>query len=83
MSGSHFILQTSKFLFINVTAMTFGQGYPKVTQYISQTHTFFVPNILGLAQAVLTREAKVIAAAAAADADAAAETNGRIKTGVT
>ena len=47
----------------------------------SQTYTFFVLNILGLAQTVLTWEAKVIAAAAAADtdADAAAETNWKHK----
>ena len=45
----------------------------------SQTHTFFVPNIKGLAQTVLAWEAKVIAAAAAADADAAAETNWKHK----
>ena len=48
----------------------------------SQTYTFFVPNISGEAQTVLTWEAKVIAAAAAAadaDADAAAETNWKHK----
>ena len=39
-----------------------------------QTHIFFVPNILGLAQMVLTWEAKVVAVAAdGADADAAAD----------
>ena len=37
---------------------------------IPQTHTFFVPNIKGLAQTVLTWEGKVFAAAADADADA-------------
>ena len=37
---------------------------------IPQTHIFFVPNIKGLAQTVLTWEGKVFAAAAA-DADAA------------
>ena len=35
MSGSHFIAQTSKFLLINTTAMTFGQGHGQVIQYIS------------------------------------------------
>ena len=45
MSGSRFILQTSKFLFINATAVTLGQGERKVIQYISQTYTFFVPNM--------------------------------------
>ena len=35
MSGSHFIAQTSKFLLINATAVTLGQGHGKVIQYIS------------------------------------------------
>ena len=35
MSGSHFIAQTSKFLLIDVTAVTLGQGHGKVIQYIS------------------------------------------------
>ena len=35
MSGSHFIAQKSKFLLINATAMTLGQGHGKVIQYIS------------------------------------------------
>ena len=34
-SGSHFISQTSKFLLINATAVTLGQGNQKVIQYIS------------------------------------------------
>ena len=38
---------------------------------IPQTHIFFVPNIKGLAQTVLTWEGKVFAVADAADADAA------------
>ena len=67
-------------MFINVTAVTLGQGQPTVNQYIFQTYTFFVLNIEGLAQTVLTWEAKVVEAAAAdpdadADADADAETN--------
>ena len=42
----------------------------------SQTYMFIVPNILGLAETVLTWEAKVIAVAVAdADTNAAAETN--------
>ena len=32
LSGSYFILQASKFLFINVTAVTLGQGHQKVIQ---------------------------------------------------
>ena len=35
MSGSHFIAQTSKFLLIEATAVTLGQGQGKVIQYIS------------------------------------------------
>ena len=35
MSDSHFIMQTSKFLLIDATATTFGQGHVKGIQYIS------------------------------------------------
>ena len=37
MSGSHFIVQTSKFLLIDVTAVNLGQGqgHEKVIEYIS------------------------------------------------
>ena len=35
MSGSPFIAQTSKFMLIYATAVTLGQGYGKVVQYIS------------------------------------------------
>ena len=74
MRSSYFIAQTSKFLLINTTAVTLGQGHGKVIQYISPDHIFFVPYTKGLAQTVLTREGKVFVAA---DADAvdAAETN--------
>ena len=34
MNGSHFIAQTSKFLLIDATAVTLGQGHGKVIQYI-------------------------------------------------
>ena len=34
-SGSHFIVQTSKFLLIDAPAVTLGQGRQKVIQYIS------------------------------------------------
>ena len=34
MSGSHFIAQTSKFLLIDATAVTLGQGHGRVIQYI-------------------------------------------------
>ena len=35
MSGSHFIVQTSKYLLIDALAVTLGQGHRKVIQYIS------------------------------------------------
>ena len=35
MSGSHFLAQTSKFMLIYATAVTLGQGYRKIIQYIS------------------------------------------------
>ena len=35
MSDSHFIAQTSKFLLIDATAVTLGQGQGEVMQYIS------------------------------------------------
>ena len=68
MSSSHFIAQTSTFLLIDATAVTLGQGHGEVIQYISQTHIFFVPNIWGLAQTVLTWEAKVFCGGGRADA---------------
>ena len=34
MGGSHFIMQTSKFLLIDATAVTLDQGHGKVIQYI-------------------------------------------------
>ena len=34
MSGSHFIVQTSKFLLIDATAVILGLGHGKVIQYI-------------------------------------------------
>ena len=35
MSGSHFMAQKSKFMLIDATAVTLGQGHQKVIQYIS------------------------------------------------
>ena len=35
LSGSQFIAQTSKFLLIDATAVTLGQGHQKVIQYTS------------------------------------------------
>ena len=48
LSGSHFILQTSKFLFINVTAATLGQGHQKFIQYIFPDLYFLCPKYLRL-----------------------------------
>ena len=45
MSGSYFIVQTIKFLLINATALTLGQGHGKSSSTFSQTYIFFVPNI--------------------------------------
>ena len=46
LNGSHFILQTSKFLFINVTTITLGQGHQKVIQYIFPDLYFLCPKYL-------------------------------------
>ena len=46
LSGSHFILQARKFLFINVTAMTLSQGHQKVIQYILPDLYFLCPKYL-------------------------------------
>ena len=48
LSGSHFIAQTSKFVLINVTAMTLGQGHLKVIQYISPDPYILNPKYLRL-----------------------------------
>ena len=41
-------MQTSKFLFINVTAVTLGQGHSKVTQYSFPDLYFLCPKFLRL-----------------------------------
>ena len=46
LSGSYFILQTTKLLFINVTAVTSGQGHQKVIQYIFPYLYFLCPKYL-------------------------------------
>ena len=61
MSGSHFIPQTNKFMLIDATVGTLGQGHGKVIPYISPD-----PYIFCLAQTVKTWEAKVFTAADAA-----------------
>ena len=76
LGGFHFILQTSKFLFIIVTAVTLGQGHQKVIQYIFRDLYFLCLKYLRFSWNGLTWEAKVFAAAAA---DAVAETNWKHK----
>ena len=71
MSGSYFIAQTRNFLLIDATAVTLGKGHGKVIQYISPDRYILCAKYLNLAHAVLTWEAKVVAAA---DAAAAART---------
>ena len=66
MSGSHFIVQTSNFLLINVTAVTLGQGHRKIIQYISSDQYILCPKYVSLAQKVLTWKPKVFAAVDAA-----------------
>ena len=61
MSGSHFTVQKSKFVFIGSTAIVTERS----SGTIFPTYTFFVPNISGLAQTVLRGEAKVVAVVAA------------------
>ena len=46
MIGSHFIMQTSKFLLIDATAMTLGQGHRNVIQYISPDLHIICPKYL-------------------------------------
>ena len=46
MSVSHFIVQTSKFLLIDATAVTLGQGHGKVIQYSAASHIFTLAKLL-------------------------------------
>ena len=82
LSGSYLILQISKFLFINVTAMTLGQGHQKVIQYIFPDQYFLCPKYLSFSSNGFDVRSKVFAEAAAVT-DAAAETNWKPQTGVT
>ena len=66
MSGSHFIVQTSKFMLIDATAATLGQGHGKVIQYISPDPYNLCAKYLRFSWNSLTWEAKVVAAADAA-----------------
>ena len=45
MSGPHFIAQTNKFLLIDATAVTLGQGHGQVIQYISPDPYILCANI--------------------------------------
>ena len=64
LSSSHFILQTNKFLFINVIAVTLGQGHQKVIQYIFPALYFLCPKYLSFSWNIF---------------DSAAETNWQYK----
>ena len=79
MGGSHFIAQTSKFLLIDATAVTLGQGHRKVIQYISPDLYILCAKYLSLAPKVLMWEKKVVAAADATAAADAAETDWKHK----
>ena len=46
MSGSYFIVQTSKFFLINASAVTLGQGHGKVIQYILPDQYILCPKYL-------------------------------------
>ena len=45
-SGSHFLVQTNKFLPIDATAVTLGQGHEKVTKYIMSDLYILCPKYL-------------------------------------
>ena len=46
MSGSHFAMQTNKFLLIDATAVTLGQGHGKFIEYISLSVYILCPKYL-------------------------------------
>ena len=46
MSGSHFIMQTGKFLLIITMALTLGQGHVNVIEYISPDPYILCPKYL-------------------------------------
>ena len=45
MSDSHFVVQTSKFLLINATAVALGQGHGKFIQYIFARAIYYLLQI--------------------------------------
>ena len=72
-SGSHFVLKTSKFLLIIATAGHWVKVTNMCPSTFSQTYTVFVLNIWGLPQMMLMWEAKVV------EVTAGAETNWKHK----
>ena len=74
MCGSHFIAQTSKFLLIDATAVTLGQGHGKVIQYIFPDPYILCAKYLRFSSNGFDMRGKSFAAA-----DAAAETNWKHK----
>ena len=56
MSASPFIMQTNKFLLIDATALTLGQGHGKVIQYILPDLYILCPEYLRFSSNVFLRE---------------------------
>ena len=63
LSGSDFILQISKFLFINVTAVTLGQSDQKVTRYIFSDLYLLCPKYIRFSWNVFDVRSKSLCAA--------------------
>ena len=82
MSGIHFFVQTSKFMFVNDTVATFGQDHGKDIQYIFRDRYFLCPKHLNLVETLLMWEVKVVgvvSADVAVAAETAAQTNWKHK----
>ena len=67
MSGSHFIPQTTKFLLIDTTAVTLGQGHGNVIEYISPDPYILCAKYLRFSSNGFDMRGKVVAAADAAE----------------
>ena len=79
MSGSHFIAQTSNFLVIDATAVTLGQGYGKVIQYISPDPYILCAKYLRSSSNGFDVRQKMLRRRTAEEAADAAETNWKHK----
>ena len=58
MSGFYFIAQTSKFMLIDATAVTLGQGHGMVIQYISLDPYILCAKYLGFSSNGLDKRGK-------------------------